>query len=81
MATIAETLIEQGWNEGFHRAVLDSIEILLELKFGQSGLMLLPEIQQLEDVNLLQQIQNSMRTANSVEEVRSLYQSQQQTVH
>lgn len=85
MATIAETLIEQGRNEGIIEGMrtnlLQSIEIFLELKFGTDGMLLLPEIQQLNDINLLQQIQNSMRTVNSLDEVRAIYQSQPQAVH
>ncbi|MCB0063776.1 MAG: Rpn family recombination-promoting nuclease/putative transposase [Caldilineaceae bacterium] len=97
MATIAETLMEQGRREGEIKGrregeiegrregeikgrrenILESIEILLELKFGVAGLALLSEIQEIDNINMLQLIQRSMRIVTTVDEVRALYQSSQ----
>lgn len=85
MTTIAETLMDQGRREGeikgrregLRETILESIEILLELKFGVAGLALLPEIQQIDNITVLQLIQRSMRIVTTVDEVRALYQSNQ----
>ncbi|MCL1466243.1 Rpn family recombination-promoting nuclease/putative transposase [Argonema galeatum] len=54
--------------------LLESIELGLELKFGSEGLSLLPEISLLEDVEQLRAIQAGLRTVNTVEELRRIYQ-------
>jgi hypothetical protein len=79
MATIAEGLVEQGRVEGridgLREGILESIGIVLELKFGAQGLQLLPEIQQIEDVDLLRKVQNSMRSVMTVADVCAIYQT------
>lgn len=67
----------EGKIEGIHKNVLESIEILLELKFGVAGLALLPDIQQIDNINTLRLIQKSMRIVTSIDEVRALYQPNQ----
>lgn len=74
MTTIAEGLMEQGRVEGLREGILESIGIVLELKFGAQGLQLLPELQQIADVDLLRQVQWSLRTVATVAQVRALYQ-------
>lgn len=77
--------IEQGIQQGieqerqqsrqqFKQILLESIELGLELKFGNEGLSLLPEISLLEDVEQLRAIQTALRTVNNVEELRRIYQ-------
>ncbi|HEY9851420.1 MAG TPA: hypothetical protein V6D28_18260 [Leptolyngbyaceae cyanobacterium] len=77
--------IEQGIQQGieqerqqsrqqFKQILLESIELGLELKFGNEGLSLLPEISLLEDVEQLRAIQTALRTVNTVEELRRIYQ-------
>ncbi|MDZ8139808.1 MAG: cytosolic protein [Nostoc sp. DedQUE04] len=53
--------------------LLKGIALGLKLKFGTSGQNLLSEIELLEDVNLLSSILSAIETANSVDELRSLY--------
>ncbi|WP_229453880.1 hypothetical protein [Nostoc sp. CHAB 5715] len=53
--------------------LLKGIALGLKLKFGTSGQNLLPEIELLEDVKLLSSILSAIETANSVDELRSLY--------
>jgi hypothetical protein len=74
MTTIAEGLMEQGRVDGLREGILESIGIVLELKFGAQGLQLLPELQQIADVDLLRQVQWSLRTVATVAQVRALYQ-------
>ncbi|MFB2880442.1 cytosolic protein [Floridanema aerugineum] len=75
--------IEQGIEQGIQQSrqqmkqiLLESIELGLELKFGELGLSLLPEISLLEDVDQLRAIHTGLRTASTVEELRLIYQQQ-----
>ncbi len=74
MATIAEKWIEQGLEQGRREGLLEGIALGLELRFGESGLRLLPEIRAIEEVALLQAIHGALRTINDPEELRQLYQ-------
>ncbi|MEH2178128.1 hypothetical protein [Nostoc sp.] len=46
----------------------------LELKFGSQGLTILPEIVQIQNVEILSAILTSIKTVNNLEEVRQIYQ-------
>lgn len=56
--------------------LLESMELGLELKFGEIGLSLLPEISPLEDVDQLRAIHIGLRTANTVEDLPLIYQQE-----
>ncbi|WP_341532160.1 hypothetical protein WKK05_40060 (plasmid) [Nostoc sp. UHCC 0302] len=56
-------------------SLLKGIALGLKLKFGTQGQNLLPEIELIEDVNLLESILEAIETANTVDELRSIYQS------
>ncbi|MEH1910569.1 MAG: hypothetical protein V7L05_04405 [Nostoc sp.] len=62
--------IEHGKTEG----LLEGIEIGLELKFGSEGLTVLPEIVQIQNVEILSAILTSIKTVNNLEELRQIYQ-------
>ena len=59
---------EQGRQEGLRQGLLEGIEFGLEFKFGSSGLELLPEISQIQNVDVLRAIQEVLRTTNSLDE-------------
>ena len=61
-------------NEGIKKEILNSIELGLELKFGASGLEILPEISQITDLDVLKQIRQALRSVESLEELRHIYQ-------
>ena len=44
----------------------------LELKFGTDGLQLLPLVREVERVEVLRTVQDSIRTARTLDEVRRL---------
>ena len=48
------------------------VEVALELKFGAAGLALLPLVRAVQHVEVLRAVQESVRTAGSPAEVRSL---------
>ncbi len=63
---------EEGSQQGERRGLQRGIEVALELKFGAVGLTLLPLVQGEQDVEVLRAVQESLRTADSLAEVRSL---------
>lgn len=63
---------EEGQLEG----AVDVIKLGLELKFGQEGLQILPEISQIADMDVLKAIQSGLLQGNTLDEIRALYQGQ-----
>jgi hypothetical protein len=66
--------LEQGLERGRREALQQGIEIALELKFGASGLELLPVVQAERRVDVLHAVQRAIRTAQSPAEIRALLQ-------
>ena len=66
--------IQQGIQQGTREGMLDGIELGLTLKFGSRGLKVLPEIRKIEDIDMLRTIHEGLKTVNSLEELRSIYQ-------
>lgn len=59
---------------GIRQGLLKGIELGLDLKFGSEGNSLKPEISRILDVNLLEAILEGLKTANTMEELRQIYQ-------
>lgn len=57
-------------NEKARECLLAGIEELLDLRFGASGLALLPEIRPIEDLDLLRKILHSIKQAESPQALR-----------
>jgi predicted transposase YdaD len=66
---------QEGRQEGLREGLLDTIQFALELKFGEAGLALLAEIGTIEDLSLLRTIKDALRLAESLDEIRILYQN------
>lgn len=60
------------------QGLLQGIELGLELKFGTSGLDLLSEINEIEDLKLLETIFNQLKTVSTLEHIRAIYQPSSQ---
>ncbi|NOX62702.1 MAG: hypothetical protein GXP42_12265 [Chloroflexi bacterium] len=65
--------IERGRVQGYREGLLFGIATALDMKFGVEGLKLMPELKRVEDVAVLEAVQQAIRSAQTVEEVRSLY--------
>ena len=72
MGNVLERGPERGLERGELRALKRGIEVALELKFGTDGLQLLPLVREVERVEVLRAVQNSIRTARTLDEVRRL---------
>ncbi len=70
-----QMLINQGIKQEKQRGLLSAIELGLELKFGNEGLQLLPEISEINDVEVLEAIKIGLRTVGNLNELRSIYQA------
>jgi len=64
----------EGIQEGMLEGKLEVIEMVLDSKFGIEGLRLLPEIRKVKDMDILETIRVALRSAKTVEELRSIYQ-------
>ncbi len=65
----------RGEARGERRGIISGIEIALEVKFGNEGLQLMPQISQITDLEQLKVIQRGVKTVNSLEELQRLIQS------
>ncbi|MCC3414500.1 MULTISPECIES: Uma2 family endonuclease [unclassified Microcoleus] len=55
------------------QALLQGIQLGLQLKFGSSGLEILDEISAIDDLNLLQTITSSLLTVEGLQDLRQIY--------
>ena len=65
--------LERGLEQGLQLGILSGIELGLELKFGSEGLRLMRSISQIEDVDVLRAIQQGIKTANTLDDLRRIY--------
>ncbi|HEY85379.1 MAG TPA: Rpn family recombination-promoting nuclease/putative transposase [Chloroflexi bacterium] len=81
MKTLVEQWLEQGIQQGIQQGIrqeqrhglLRSINLGLKLKFGVEGMRLLPEINRIEDNNLLYAIYEALTEVNTLTELRFVY--------
>jgi len=64
---------EEGIEEGIGKGIMKGIELGLDLKFGEPGLKLLPEINKINKLKTLMAIHNAIRSSKNVEELRQIY--------
>jgi len=65
--------IKQGIEQGLEQGIKQGIELGLELKFGNEGLLLMPEISEIDDLDVLKAIQSGIKTAKTLDELRRIY--------
>ena len=66
-----QQILKQGENQG----IVSAIEVSLEIKFGNEGLQLMPEISQITDLEKLKNIQRGIITMNNLDELREFMRS------
>jgi hypothetical protein len=65
--------LEQGLEQGRREELLAGIALALDLKFGDAGLALLPEIQCISEVIRLQTIRDQIKAASTPAALRQIY--------
>jgi predicted transposase YdaD len=63
---------QRGVEKGRREELFLSIEMLLEIKFGNEGLELMRTISQVNDLERLKLFQQAIKTANTVEDLRQV---------
>ncbi len=63
---------EEGVREGRLTELLKGLSLSLELKFAEVGQAFAAELQSVSDLTRLEAIQNGIRTAKSVDELRAM---------
>ncbi len=64
---------EEGLSQGLSQGRFEGIEVVLRLRFGERGLLLLPEIRKIENPEKLEAILHTVETAASPEELRRFW--------
>ena len=64
---------EEGIRRGREEGLMNGLALALELRFGEPGLRLLPEIEQRADAGTLQALMEALRRVTSPEELRQVY--------
>ena len=64
--------IQQGVQQGIQQGLLEGIETLLEVKFGERGMKLVPEIGKIADTDRLRRIKEAIKVSQEVQEVEYL---------
>ncbi|TAE94334.1 MAG: Uma2 family endonuclease, partial [Oscillatoriales cyanobacterium] len=70
--TVSQLQLTESQNQT-KQALLQGIQLGLQLKFGSSGLEIFAEIAAIDDLNLLQTITSSLFTVESLEDLRQIY--------
>ena len=79
--TIAQEWLQQGLQEaeqrgeqrGLRQGLLSGIRLALKLKFGMAGVVLIPEIAKIENVDVLHTILDGIGLAATPDELRQLF--------
>jgi len=69
---LVSVLKEEGRQEGIQQGLLEGIETLLEIKFGERGLKLIPAIGKIMDTDRLRRIKEAIKVSREVQEVENV---------
>jgi hypothetical protein len=58
---------------GIKKGLMESISFNLELKFGKEGVRELPNINRIQNIEILRSILNAIKTVKTLEEFRQVY--------
>ncbi|MEW6495308.1 MAG: hypothetical protein AB1589_22750 [Cyanobacteriota bacterium] len=68
-----QEILQQGLEQGLRQGLLLGIALGLELKFGNEGLQLMPEIREVENVEVLEAIQEAIKTVQTLDDLCQIY--------
>lgn len=64
--------LDEGRKEGRREGLIAAVALGLDLKFGQQGAALVPEVEKVEDLAVLQAVYDAIKPAQSLDDVRKL---------
>ena len=64
--------VQQGIQQGVQQGLLEGIEALLEIKFGERGLKLVPDIRKILDTDRLRRIKEAIKVSREVQDVENV---------
>ncbi len=67
--------LQEGLQEGVRKGLLKALELGLLLKFGDNGLLLYQQLSGIQDVEVLREMVERLKTANSLDGLVALYQA------
>jgi len=63
----------EGKEEGKREGLLEGLKIAIDMKFGEPGLSLMSELQKVNNIKVLETVGNTLKAAQSPEELRKIY--------
>ena len=64
--------LQQGVQQGIQQGLLEGIEALLEIKFGERGLNLVPDIGKILDTDRLRRIKEAIKVSRELQDVENV---------
>jgi len=72
VSVIKEEGRQEGIQQGVQQGLLEGIEALLEIKFGERGLKLFPDIRNILDTDRLRRIKDAIKVSREVQDVEKV---------
>jgi hypothetical protein len=69
---LVSVIKEEGRQEGIKQGLLEGIEALLEIKFGERGLKLFPDIRNILYTDRLRRIKDAIKVSREVQDVEKV---------
>jgi len=73
ITSFEQMAMEEGEARGEAKGLKDGISVALRLKFGEAGKLLIPELRQINDVDTLKRVTDSIEAAATVDDVRRIW--------
>ena len=64
--------LQEGIQQGVQQGLMEGIEALLEIKFGEMGLKLIPDIGKIRDTDRLRRIKEAIKVSREVQDVENV---------
>ena len=64
--------LQQGIQKGIQQEITESIESILDIKFGQKSLHIMSFVRKISDINRLKSIKEAIKKINSVDELKAM---------
>ncbi|BAZ05131.1 hypothetical protein [Calothrix sp. NIES-3974] len=75
ITSVERIATEEGLQQGTKQGLIKGIALGLKLNFGDAGTDLLPEIEEIGDVDILSAVLDAIESVDTVEQLRQVYRS------